>query len=374
MLKFLKSLVGGARTAPHRDDIRIATDFEPVDLSWYDETAMPLPVWDEIAAAVGEDWPSERRDVFWTAAAGHWLLALGAVLPEGYRIHESDDFLLLSALEERPARVLLRFCQSVRRRILRNLGDAAAARVAGKHVVLVFADEQTYYDYISHYYPEGGEYAMSSGMFVHAGYGHFALFENDTEHMQPVIAHELTHCLLSHLRIPAWLNEGMAVNTEHALFPHLADPRSSLYRPNEIKAKHAAFWNADTIQEFWSGKSFLRTDDGNMLSYDLAKRIAATAARDEAAFRVFLREADVADAGLSAEHRLGYPIEHLAMVMLGEGDWRPAPERWSDGTERGQFRSAKEGGLRAAIANNPKMYAPQYPRWRPHSIIRDAFI
>lgn len=299
---------------------------------------MPLPVWGDVGAAVGVDWPKERRDAFWTAAAGHWMLALRSALPEGYRIHASDDFLLLSALDERQARLLLRFCQSVRRRILRNLSDAAVARSEGKHAILVFADDQSYYDYISHYYPEDGEYAMSAGMFVDAGYAHFALFEGDMERMQPVIAHELTHCLLSHLRIPAWLNEGMAMNTEHALFPHLADPRNSFYRPDEMRAKHAAFWNAETIQEFWSGKSFLRTDDGNMLSYDLAQRITATAARDEPAFRAFLREADLTDAGISAEYRLGYPIEHLTMAMLGEGDWRPAPERWREGVERGQFR------------------------------------
>jgi hypothetical protein len=339
MLGFLKTLIGAAPKARADDEVRVAVGFEPIALSWYDGTMMPLPVWDEVAAAAREDWPNERRDAFWTAAAGHWLLALASQLDDGYRIHESEDFLLLSALEDRPVHLLLRFCLSVRRRILRNLGDAATPRTQGKHVVMVFRDEQTYYDYIAHYYPEGGEYAMSAGMFVHAGYGHFALFESGMEHMQPTIAHELTHCLLSHLPIPAWLNEGMAVNTEHALFPMLADPRFSLYHPSEIKAKHAAFWNAQTIQEFWSGKSFLRTDDGNMLSYDLAKRITATAARDEPAFLAFLREADLADAGLAAEHRLGYPIEHLVMVMLGEGDWRPAPERWSEGVERGQFRN-----------------------------------
>lgn len=344
MLKRLKSLIGAADKAPQKESIRVATDFEPVGLIWYSDTEMPLPVWDAMKVAIGEDWSRERRDAFCTAAAGQWLLALCSTLPEGYRIHESDDFLLLSALDDRPAHVLLRFCQSARRRIVGNLGDAAVARDDGKHVVLVFDDEQTYYDYIAHYDPEGGEYAMSAGMFVHAGYGHFALYEGDMERMQPVIAHELTHCLLSHLRIPAWLNEGMAVNTEHGLFPYLADPRNSLYSPNEIKAKHAAFWNADTIQEFWSGKSFLRPDDGNMLSYDLAKRITATAARDEASFLAFLCQADVADAGLSAERCLGYPMEHLVLVMLGEGDWRPAPERWSEGVERGQFRARRGAG------------------------------
>jgi hypothetical protein len=340
MFSFLKSLIGLANESPKKEGIREVDDFEPVDLQWLPSTEMPLPAWEGVSSAIQDQWSQERRDAFWTAAAGQWLLALRSTLPEGYRIHESDDFLLLSALEDRPAHVLLRFCQSVRRRILSNLAGVAAVRSDGKHVVLVFDDDQTYYDYIAHYYPEDGEYAMSAGMFVHAGYGHFALYEGDMERMQPVIAHELTHCLLSHLRIPAWLNEGMAVNTEHVLFPHLADPRGALYHPSEIRAKHAAYWNADTIQEFWSGKSFLRTDDGNMLSYDLAKRITANAARHESSFRAFLKEADMDDAGIGAEHLLGYPIEHLAIVMLGEGQWRPEPGRWVEGVERGQFSSS----------------------------------
>ncbi len=47
------------------------------------------------------------------------------------------------------------------------------------------------------------------------------------------------------------------------------------------------------------------------------------------------RRVETRPARLSAEHHLGYPIEHLVLVMLG--DWRPAPEHWVQGTEKGQF-------------------------------------
>lgn len=345
MLKRIRVLFGGAAAANHtpaaREATAFAADMHGVDMHWYDDTRLPLPVWEEIAKAEQSEWTPTARDAYWTAAAGLWLQAMATKLPSSsYRIHESTDFLLLSALDDRPVEVFMQFCQSLRRRIVRNLGEIAVPRSGGKHVVMVFATEDEYYDYVAHYYPDdGGEYAMSSGMFIQSGYGHFVLSEGEMEHMQPVIAHELTHCLLSHLPIPAWLNEGLAVNTEEAIFPYLADPRRSLYYPNEIKAKHAAFWNADTIQEFWSGKSFKRSDDGNMLSYDLAKRIVAVAARGEDAFRAFVLAADMRDAGLSAEQWLGYPLEHLIIPVLGEGDWVPAPECWQEGTERGQFRS-----------------------------------
>ena len=256
-----------------------------------------------------------------------------------YGITASQDFLLLSTLEARPAQVFLATCQRMRARIVRNLGSLADQGGWGRHVVMVFDDPDDYYDYVGHYYPDGGEYAMSSGMFIQAGYGHFVMPLEQIDAMEPIIAHELTHCLLTHLPIPAWLNEGLAVNTEHTMFPQLASPQAQLYFPHEVAAQHAAYWNADSIQAFWSGRSFLATDDGNRLSYDLAKKITALAARDEPAFRAFVAAAHLQDGGLAAEHHLGFPIGHLVEAVLGEGPWQPQPERWRDGIERGQFRS-----------------------------------
>jgi hypothetical protein len=202
---------------------------------------------------------------------------------------------------------------------------------------MVFDVQDDYYDYISNYYPDGGEYAMSSGVFLQSGYGHFALWSGDLQIAETVIAHELTHCLVSHLPLPAWLNEGIAVNTEQRIFPYLTHPSMQEYLPQEMEAKNAGFWNERTIQEFWSGRSFLTAGEGNMLSYDLATKITALAAKDFETFRAFALRADGIDGGLAAQEELGYPLANLVEAVLGPGEWAPIPSLWHDGIEKGQF-------------------------------------
>jgi hypothetical protein len=309
----------------------------PVRMHWYDGAQLPIADWDRISEDAPAGLDADATHIHRTSAAKEWLEALNQQLGEHYRITESADFLLLSNLMDRPGEVFLATCQRLLSRINRSLGDLAVAPGLGKHVVMVFADQEDYYAYVSHYYPDGGEYAMSSGMFIKAGYGHFVMPLEILDSMEPVIAHELTHCLLQHLPIPAWLNEGLAVNTEHTLYPHLAAPGAQMYFPHEIAAQHAAYWNEESIQAFWSGKSFLAADDGNRLSYDLAKKITALAAGDERAFRKFVVAAQMNDGGLAAEQHLGYPIQNLLEAVLGEGEWAPRPDSWKQGVERGQF-------------------------------------
>lgn len=334
MIKQLARLFGRAReTAPSVKTLpRLA-----VDMHWFDGTGLPIPDWQRISESEPKNLGNEQAHAYWTSAAQRWLEACVDQLGEAYRITESRDFLLMSTLEDRPAQIFLNTCQRMLSRISRSLGPLSDDSGWGKYVVMVYEDPDDYYAYVAHYYPESGEYAMSSGMFIQAGYGHFVMPLENIENMEPVIAHELTHCLLTHLPIPAWLNEGLAVNTEYTLFPQLAAPGAQLYFPHEVAAQHAAYWNEDSIQAFWSGKSFLHTDDGNRLSYDLARKITALAACDEPAFRAFVAAAQMQDGGLDAEHHLGFPIAHLVKAVLGEGNWQPRPESWREGVERGQF-------------------------------------
>lgn len=248
---------GGALTEP----------LPAAEIRWHENTSLPIPHWDQQA------WPdTSQPDLLHAYAnrlAAGWIDALAAAASgdDEYVRAESENFALLSSLEPRAASTLLQYLERSRKRVLSTLPGIAAADGYGKTVVLVFGDEETYYRYVAHYGGESAEpEAFSGGMFIDAGYGHFVFTQGPFESMEPVVVHELTHCLLRHLPIPAWLNEGLAVNVEHRFVPQR--PR---YRANELEFLFGRFWTPSTIQEFWSGKSFRRADDGQPLSYELAK-------------------------------------------------------------------------------------------------------
>jgi hypothetical protein len=299
------------------------------------DATFPIPEWDKVS--VPEDKANDLEQ-FWTTAAYTWLNELRLKLGDRYVISESDQFLLLGSLDDRERRLALEYAEKTRTRVLQLLPGIAADEGYGKFVMLVLHDHDAYYAYISNYYidvAEADELAFSSGMFINHGYGHFVFVAEDLDQIEPVIAHELTHSLLTRLPLPAWVNEGIAVNTERRL---CARSRSGFGAP-ELQAKFAAFWNPATIQEFWSGRSWLRPDDGNSLSYELATTFIGLAAKDDwQRFVAFVNAADIADAGDGAARKhLGFPIANLAEAVLGPGDWTPSPAKWKNGTERGQF-------------------------------------
>ena len=81
MLKTLRSLFGATAAPGTTSAAREATVFADVDMHWYDDTRLPLPVWENIAEAERPEWTVQEHDAFWTAAAGHWLQAMAAALP-----------------------------------------------------------------------------------------------------------------------------------------------------------------------------------------------------------------------------------------------------------------------------------------------------
>jgi hypothetical protein len=231
----------------------------------------------------------------------------------------------MSALDKRAAANVLDFAERARRGIERALAGLANTGGLGPHVILVFENDAEYYEYIAPYYP-AGHYAVSTGVYLDEGYGPFALPRREPALLEPVVAHELTHALLSHLPLPRWVDEGVAVNLESVLCP-----RSARRLELNWLERHKRWWNSKSVQLYWSGRAFHIPVKLAELSYELAWVWVRSLAEDYETFRAFALEASSHDAGqASAIKHLGGRLGHQFEAFLGQGEWDPDPSRWDE--------------------------------------------
>jgi hypothetical protein len=305
-----------------------ATDFS---LLWDSKHAFPIPDW--ITCEPDETISHVEKNQHWSNAAASWLRKLSVSFSEPLELRESANFFALSVLTTRETEVLLNYAERALKRNLATLGDIASDSGLGKHVVMVLPNEDDYYRYVSEYYPQEGEFAFSGGMYIHNGYGHFVFCKGSMDTMEPTLVHELTHALVAHLPIPAWVNEGLAVNTERRWAPRLPQ-----YKPHELARKHSRFWNDETMQQFWSGKSYLRTDEGNVLSYDLAQRLIALIGQDHDRLTRFVNQSRAQDSGSKAAlDVLGMTLGELTEEAIGAHFVEADSTQWDQEAEKGWF-------------------------------------
>lgn len=354
MLEFIRSLVAGlagpARATPpmpRRENAAPPLEIsinavEPFVFSTHflDGNAFPIPDWDAARQWVAELPDEAQRVCAWALLRRGWLEHMRQALGPCYALHETEHAMLVSSLEDHVAMATLAYVRRTQQRVAGVLEGIAQIPAGGKEIIIVFDDEPEYYEYVSHCYDTEGEFAGSGGMFISSGGGHFVTVKAELQALEPVIAHELTHSCVRHLPIPLWLNEGLAVNTEHRLCGR-GRSRSS---PMQMHARHQAFWDTARIQEFWSGQSFLRADEGNELSYDLARIVVAQLGRDWPALRAFVLEAHSDDGGAAAaighlHCSLGSVVAALLERPSNQG-LEPEPTAWEseeqcDATESG---------------------------------------
>ncbi|AOW12698.1 hypothetical protein LPB72_16910 [Hydrogenophaga crassostreae] len=301
----------------------------------------PLPDWHTILKWI-TTIPSEADQAqAWVRCEIAWLQRLQSALGAGYTIRTLDDVALLSSLDDVAARATLSHVSRSRQRVLHTLKGVAALKEWGYDILVVFDDQDSYYRYASNHYPDEGEFAFSSGMYLNAGCGHFIVVKNELLAIEPTIVHELTHACLTHLHIPAWLNEGLAVNTEHRFYPRSNGSHRGGHDAQLLHRRHQAFWGAPEIQQFWSGDSFTRTDDGNALSYDLASILTTQFATNWPQFTAFANAADLDDGGAqAAQKHLGLSLGRAVCALLElnyDAVFEPDPKRWQTEPQPGAF-------------------------------------
>ncbi|MEM1176472.1 MAG: hypothetical protein AAGI27_16890 [Pseudomonadota bacterium] len=284
----------------------------------------PRPRWDSISERVFSE-PEDTWAAAWGDWSNRWVNSVLDQLPESYRLVETDNFLVVSSENDRYVELLSNFLERSLLRILSSLQGIASDEGYGKHVLLMFSNQELYYQYISHFYPDDGEFILSSGVFLDPGYGHFVFPFLEMSEAEATSAHELTHACLSHLPIPLWLNEGFAVTMEDEICGS-----APLHMDNERFSEHASFWDDETIQEFWLGTSFNRTDQGSVLSYELARYCVRALSHDYDAFVAFANSASYLDSGEAAAVEVfGGSLGGLVHQFFGDGNWSPRPELWT---------------------------------------------
>lgn len=294
---------------------------------------LPHADWSKVRPWVDSFDDRTARSEAWAQCEKAWLAHLARALGPSFAVRSESNTLLLSSLDARAARVVLEYVNRTRSRVLRLLDGIAADEDLGHDIVILLDDDEAYYRYVAHHYPEAGEFALSGGMCIHdGGCVHFVSVKHEQHALEPVIAHETTHAMLAHLPIPLWLNEGLAVNTERRLSPPMAGPRHNDVSAQQMHRRHCAFWGAEEIQQFWSGASFSRSDQGNELSYDLARILVDQFAAEWPRFVQFVNAAQRDDGGDAAARAcLGLPLGDVVAAVLerqSAADCSPRADTW----------------------------------------------
>lgn len=324
MYRFLKGFLGKTQSQPTPAVWQAPTEVVvegmpplvlPQYLGWYCD--LPVPDWPAIHLWLDMATDESMKNAAYIACVRAWLLHFCKALGANYYLLESEQAMVLSSAKPDIVQVTLSYMERTLKRISYMLDGLAKVPSHGKSILILFDDLDDYYRYVSYYYPEDGKFALSGGIHINAQCSHFVTVENDLPLIEPIIVHEMTHACLSHLPLPAWIYEGLAVIVEQ----ELAGRKFASWTPQEMREKHMFFWGKSEIQEFWSGSSFQRTDDGNLLSYDLARILVEQLGQNWDQFRQFALVADQRDGGAHAARKFfGVSLGALVASLFQKDD------------------------------------------------------
>ena len=319
MIRFLRSLLfSPSQKVPNVAPKRLGINLSAIVGALVEEKGFPRPQWEIIQGWINTHVSKEDLSGAWQEAAFDWLSELQGHLGADYSVHQSANFLLLTSRGPSSSKSILGTCESAVLLLTNWLGKIAEKRGYGKHVILDFASRGSYYDYVSYFYPPGAPLIASGGIFLGGGYQHIALPPANST--QDALIHELTHNRLSHLRLPLWLEEGIAVTMERRI-----GGKKHGMLDRELQRKHHNYWTKETIAAFWAGSSF-KNIDGKVihLSYSLAEILVDLLVQEFANFMEFVARADRKDAGQAASADvLGVSLNDIVSTFLGPGEWAP---------------------------------------------------
>ncbi len=157
MFSFLKPRpkTGKREPAPEWVSVRGGTEF-PLTQHMARHEGYPVVDWAKVLAWTGT--LETDKGAAWAACERAWLLHFRDALGAAFRLDESDSAAVLSSLEPGVGRATVQFIERTGRRIGAVLNGIVENPPWGKDILIAFDDEESYYRYVSHYYPDSGEY------------------------------------------------------------------------------------------------------------------------------------------------------------------------------------------------------------------------
>jgi hypothetical protein len=129
---------------------------------------------------------------------------------------------------------------------------------------LVHYGTEAYYDHVAYCHPED-EFGGSSGMQIRGDWPHIVALETEPISLHQTVAHELTHAALAHRRLPLWIEEGLAQMAEHDVSGEGVNFDFRRVR------KQKDYRRTHSLERFWSGDAFSRSDQSQEFGYQLAE-------------------------------------------------------------------------------------------------------
>lgn len=283
--------------------------------------AFPRPDWDAVVRFVNQQDTEAAQAKTDAEFVRDWVVRLRAALGGDHQLHESDHFFLIRFRGSDQAAAMLGWAERCRSRLMDNLEELAQASPQRKHLIIDFEDDDDFYDYAAYFHGGDSDIANCSGICLYRddchSYPHIALNTGSDEWTRTVLAHELTHDLLSHLSLPRWIEEGIAMVMESTL-------GEKAHEDLNVEPWLQPLW-VHGLNPFWAGGGLSVDHPLRDFYYTLARDLVYLLNQTNPdRFTRFVVRADPDDAGeAAAKEILGTNLGELAQRLLGPGEWGP---------------------------------------------------
>jgi len=280
------------------------------------EHGLPQMDWGAVDLWISRREPDQQgQAALRRAAAAAWLDEVRDSLKEDHRRWRHEWVEGLGPMESDRAVRIARGTDGAIATVTKALSRMRGPVPIPPFAVVALGSSDAYYSFISHFYPEEGEWGTSGGVYINDGPDSFPLIALPTNlkwALEQTIAHELTHHALHGMGLPLWIEEGITQMMEERV-----TGVANFKLDREMIQRHRDRWLDGELELYLSGGAFgSAEEDTQELAYHLSQLVVrGLLAKDAERFFAFARACRNGAVG-AIERHLGASAEELVERAL----------------------------------------------------------